>query len=616
MKKKKMFLIVLLVIFFSPFVVKAESNYLYDVLKDEAESGGLALEYTKEHHDSFIEEPSKKIYYWHSETYEEGDAIKNKWNVIFANYCWQIVRTTDTGGVKLLYSGIPNEGKCDNTRDNQHIATSPFNNSGKSPAYVGYMYDPDTVLITTNYSTPQSGSLFGAGVIYSEGNYTLTNTSTTLDANHHYTCNNTTGTCSVVRYYYYANSHVELSNGKVIEQAVEDMIYSNDVNKTDSVVKSVIDSWYQDNMTTYTNKLEDTIYCNDRSIQGLGGWKPNGGNLRGGLYFGINYLNPNLVCVNETDKFSLTNTKAQLTYPVGLLTFQETGLFGQRLTDTVDRYWIMTPYGYDDYFYGAMMKTSSNIGYGYGNVDYSTYVRPAISLKPNSVYVSGDGSTDNPYIINDKYKINIEIKNETEDLSIEIDNISQVPEGREVKFKVTPIKGHRVTSIRIIDENNNEIEYIKTDNKDEYIFTMPSSDVTIIPSYEKVSNAVRAESVKGTKAIFIEVEDVSAVVYDDLVRFTVQPEDGYEVESIDIIDKEKNKIDYKKTDNKNEYEFIMPDTDVTITPTYRIIELEKDNDTSKNPNTADRLYIIVLLMIISISIGILSYKKKVSRYKV
>ena len=485
---KKILLILLLLI--TPLTVKAESKYLYDVLKNEAESGGLAKEYTKEHHDSFTKEPTKKIYYWSSESYEEGDAIKNKWNVIFANYCWQIIRTTDTGGVKLLYSGIPNEGKCDNARDNQQIASSPFNNSGKSPAYVGYMYDPDTVLITTNYSTPQSGSLFGTGVTYSEGIYTLTNTSTTLDNNHHYTCNNTTGTCSVVRYYYYANSHVELSNGKTIEEAVEDMVSSDDVNKTDSVVKSVIDSWYQDNMTAFTNKLEDTIYCNDRSIQGLGGWNPNGGNLRGGFYYGINYLNPNLVCVNEIDKFSLTNTKAQLTFPVGLLTYQEIGLLGQSLTDTVDSFWIMTPYGYNDYFYGAMMKTSSNIGFR-GNVNYSAYVRPAISLKPDSVYLSGDGSKDNPYIIDttNYYKVIIEEPVKKGEIEFEIEDITNLPEGTEVKFKITPIKGYKLKDLTITDEEENNVDYTTKDNIN-FKFTMPATDVTIKPQYKEIESNI------------------------------------------------------------------------------------------------------------------------------
>ena len=79
---------------------------LYNVLKAEATSGGLAKEYTGEHQDSM--DPSlstKKIYHWYANNDTEGTAIQNKFNVIFADHCWQMIRTTDTGGVKMIYNG-------------------------------------------------------------------------------------------------------------------------------------------------------------------------------------------------------------------------------------------------------------------------------------------------------------------------------------------------------------------------------------------------------------------------------------------------------------------------------------------------------------------------------
>ena len=50
---KKMFVILSLLIL--PLTVKAESGYLYDVLKNEAENNGLAKEYRGEKHDSFTQ---------------------------------------------------------------------------------------------------------------------------------------------------------------------------------------------------------------------------------------------------------------------------------------------------------------------------------------------------------------------------------------------------------------------------------------------------------------------------------------------------------------------------------------------------------------------------------
>ena len=60
--------------------------------------------------------------------------------VIFANFCWRIVRTTETGGVKLIYDGVPSNGQCNNTGDNSTIGNSAFNSTNDNAKYVGYMY--------------------------------------------------------------------------------------------------------------------------------------------------------------------------------------------------------------------------------------------------------------------------------------------------------------------------------------------------------------------------------------------------------------------------------------------------------------------------------------------
>ena len=60
--------------------------------------------------------------------------------VIFANFCWRIVRTTETGGVKLIYDGIPSNKTCNNTGESTTIGSSAFNTSNNDAKYVGYMY--------------------------------------------------------------------------------------------------------------------------------------------------------------------------------------------------------------------------------------------------------------------------------------------------------------------------------------------------------------------------------------------------------------------------------------------------------------------------------------------
>ena len=102
-------------------VKKYVDTSLYNVLKKEVEANGLAKEYTGDHQDSIDASLStEKIYHWYGNNATEGASILNKNNVIFANQCWQMMRTTDTGGVKMMYNGEAENNQCLTTRGN-HI---------------------------------------------------------------------------------------------------------------------------------------------------------------------------------------------------------------------------------------------------------------------------------------------------------------------------------------------------------------------------------------------------------------------------------------------------------------------------------------------------------------
>jgi len=371
---------------------------LYNVVKNDAEVGTNAAEYTGEVTDTYDEQGNEKIYYY------KGENPNN--NVIFANYCWKMVRTTTTGGVKMIYNGIPTNGTCNNTGTNSQIGTSKFNPNFNSPAYVGYMYN--TVYTYTD-GAATSGSLYGTNVSFANGTYTLTNTSTKKDANHHYSCNNITGSCTTVRYYYYDNYYIELSGGKNIQTALDEMLNSDNVNNTNSTIKTTIDNWYASNMTNYTDYLEDTVFCNDRSMSNYesSGWNPNGGSLvTGVLNFGAYSRNiANLKCTNVTDRFSISNNKAKLTYPVGLLSMDEALLARTTSKYSSDnyylksgKYWIGSPY-YFIYFSadGSSVDSSGRI-VNY-DVSRTNGARPVVSLKTGTIYSEGDGSVNSPYVI-------------------------------------------------------------------------------------------------------------------------------------------------------------------------------------------------------------------------
>ena len=360
--------------------------------------------------------------------YYRGAVTNN--NVLFANFCWKIVRTTDTGGVKLIYNGSPTDGKCTNTTGaaTQLASTSTFNASALSPTYVGYMYGT-VYQYTSKVMTSISDTYkYGKTFTYSNGNYTLSDTNAKNFAgtawasnynqlnNNHYTCFNTTGTCSSLYYIYYTTNstayYITLDSGKSVEDALSEML-TNSSNTTSSTVKTAIDNWYSTNMTSYTNKLEDTVWCNDRTIYQLNGWNPNGGDTTEYLYFGgysraYSTYSPSLSC-NKNDAFTKENVaigNGKLTYPVGLITADEIMLGGGKIDAynstyylyTNEPYWSGPPYFYTRYAYGFNVTSSGYLRSCF--IDNVTVgVRPAVSLKPGVRFASGDGTSDTPYVV-------------------------------------------------------------------------------------------------------------------------------------------------------------------------------------------------------------------------
>ena len=160
-------------------VKKYENKSLYGVLENAAKEGTYAKEYTGEHHDSFTEEPSKKIYHWYAANEIVRNQVLDKINVIFADHCWQMIRTTDTGGVKLLYNGEAEEGKCLNSRSK----------------HIGYNSGTITSLSTEYY--------YGTSYTYDKTNNVFSLDGTVTTGNIHtgqYTCKETTssGTCTTL----------------------------------------------------------------------------------------------------------------------------------------------------------------------------------------------------------------------------------------------------------------------------------------------------------------------------------------------------------------------------------------------------------------------------------
>ena len=553
-----------------------EKSTLYKVLENETKIGTYARKYSGEHADAYDRSGTKNIYYWYGSNNTNATAILDKFNVIFGGFCWQMLRTTDTGGVKIIYNGVPSNGTCNNSGPAQQIGTSKFNPSSNSPAYVGYMYNTaypyqsknvnptntETMLSSTSLSTSywyahdaiygtltqnrynlnepyqvsstadysnlvgeytfrnSSQTYTNASVSYiaavngstmyyislsngnnleyynytytfgddytknGNGTYTINNpttinrlewysnysavknkyvcknatnntcselwyaTSTSATSmtyikevntykyakgftyengsyklndesvsfwnmsditnknsinNHHYTCFNESGECTILSYIYYIDRtipyYINLTNGKSVDDALNEMLYDEDVNTNDSTIKTYLENWYQSNLSSYTSYLEDIVFCNDRSIRTKNGWDPNGGSTSNNLLFKENNPTKDLSCSNNTDRFSTLNEKAKLAYPIGLASQPEVNMLNNNnIRKTGQYYWLASPSGFNVnsaverrvYTTGELYHYLVSVAYG---------ARPVVSVRPGTEYSDGDGSRNNPYII-------------------------------------------------------------------------------------------------------------------------------------------------------------------------------------------------------------------------
>ena len=429
----------------------------------------------------------------------------NKRNIIYNNMCWQMIRTTETGGIKMIYNGEVVDGKCESTRGDHkgivqsnytdqtlsssylygssfsydtttseftltdtitatwsdstyqnllgkftckntngtcttlyqingyksntqgyasaytigdtnyaQIGTSSYNANYRSPAMVGYMFNK--VYNNVANSAPTSGSLMGNDVSYSNGTYTLlpadgeSELGTTLDATHHYTCNTTSSTCNKVRYYYYNNYYIELDGAENIQVAVNEMLYNNDVNRYNSSIKGIVDAWYAQNLSSKTNMLEDTVFCNARVMtnQATNGWNKDG-SLTTYMYFKNYTLNNDLSCINETDQFAVSNNKAKLTYPVSLATIEElytltnnnSSTYYSTLTNTGNYWWGLSPRSFDSSFAVVRYVDSAGNANFSASVSSNYGVRLVVSLSTGAVITEGDGSESDPWIVDE-----------------------------------------------------------------------------------------------------------------------------------------------------------------------------------------------------------------------
>ena len=262
-------------------------------------------------------------------------------NIIFEGFCWKIIRTTETGGVKLLYNGVPSNGTCTASGTNTMLTAAQMNTSSSAisyrgvcvkPAYVGYMYNPDTL------------------------------------------------------------------NGTYGQQLRGDSTY--DVNTEDSPLKEKIEYWFSHSNIDET-KLEDVVFCNDRSLASSSPvTEANLASVTSGDVYFANYgaNKTTLDCSLITDSFNKANIKAQTNYKVGFMTTPEAKLITSTVYNNSSYYWLGSPGGFIN-TYASVHRVYSSDVYAL-TLENIGGVRPVITMNSTVAITDGEGTTANPYTTN------------------------------------------------------------------------------------------------------------------------------------------------------------------------------------------------------------------------
>ncbi len=232
-------------------------------------------------------------------------------------------------------------------------------------------------------------------------------------------------------------------------------------NTTDSTIKQVIDTWYQNNLTDYTKYLSaNAVYCNDRNIPSGTYSTSQAMDFAADVRLSAN--NPEYSCTDTKDAFSVNNVQAKLTYPIALMTADEIvyagGGYWKNITSnhtwyynnstmnsiTNDKvWWTMTPtnwYGLESKG-GAVRNTTTDPGRLIATTTNNNHaVRPVISINGDNIWKNGDGSAEHPYIIEavpvNTYEVNLNVNSGSGTGTV------LVEEGKDATFTVTPSDGY------------------------------------------------------------------------------------------------------------------------------------------------------------------------------
>ena len=348
--------------------------------------------------------------------------------VKFANKYWRIIRVNGDGSVRMIYDGSSAHPNGESTSDRQ-VGTRAFNSYINDNAYVGYMYGDESNFVQTdsgdltfNYTGLSSTSKYYFGTSYTFDKSTksykvsgdLISGTLATDKVGYYTCFDTNKNNSCQRLFYtkkYVSSSSMTVSGKGYGSTSKEGAFAK---VTNSTIKTYLDSWYDSNLSSYTDKFsKNTTYCNNKNISTLqsGTYKNTGYGITPTIYgyerfwnWGGSPKGPTLLC-NSDDEYSISN--GSLTKAIGLITADEVNMAGGMAGAmnslyylySGTNYWTMSPSRFDHWqtSYGLFISVSGAIDFFSMHSWYG--VRPVLNLNTDNLTFTGTGTKEDPYVV-------------------------------------------------------------------------------------------------------------------------------------------------------------------------------------------------------------------------
>lgn len=573
---KKYFIFIFLFMILTT-TVYAEDKNLYSELKKNALDDGKESTYVTGTNGIDFMNPSSEtngrgIYYIHNTKNNTYPIIYYRGNIsnnfaIYAGYCWQILLSTDTGAIKLLYAGLPDNNKCLAEEGAMSLNKVAFGLSNDNK-YGPYMYTEDGTTYNDSVLKETIDNWF-------ENN--LTNKINEIEDVIY--CNDRTPDDT----YQFAARNRLLNSGPTLS-CPKEYSYTVDSALGNGRLKYPVATVTADELTYNGLKLKDTTSDSFIWIN-FSYWAITPYSYNKNMYPNTKHaLNENtfayqagarpVIAVNNTAMFRTGNGERNTPYILGVTPI----------------YKIIKG---NDY----VILNNNNSAAG-KTVTFTVQNREGLTIK-DIIFTDEDGNNLNiSYTKNgDNYQFEMPNKNvvitpnyrelkpfhllTTSKTFITIPNNS-IEEEQEALFNINIPHGYKLLNITFSDGNNNlDINYEEDNNT--YRFIMPSTNVEIDVQFEELPKY---------KIISDNIDITNNEYYEgDKVVFRVKKILGKEIDKIIIIDSTGKEVDVNLTSKDDEYSFIMLDKDLTINVIYKNFI---------NPKTFNNIYFILKLFIITI----------------